>query len=97
MIVAALQKHSGRVCPLECGRGTVARGETCVAVAKPEPKKSRRAERNTRSAPTRVRSRQAAPAAAPAAPEPVNASPPTIGMGGVGGMMFFGGFGRRRF
>jgi uncharacterized caspase-like protein len=93
-IVAALQQHSGRICPLECGRGTVARGETCVAVARPEPKKSRRAERNTRSAPTRVRSKQAAPAAAP---EPVNASPPTIGMGGVGGMMFFGGFGRRRF
>ena len=96
-IVAALQKHSGRVCPLECGRGTVARGETCVAVAKPEPKKSRRAERNTRSAPTRVRSREAAPAAAAAAPEPVNSSPPMMGIGsGMGGMMFFGGFGRRR-
>ena len=101
-IVAALQKHSGRICPLECGRGTVARGETCVAVAKPEPKKSqsRRAERNTRSAPvTRVRSKEGPPAAtAAAAPEPVHSSPMMMGPPmGMGGMMFFGGFGRRRF
>ena len=101
-IVAALQKQSGRICPLECGRGTVARGETCVAVAKPEPKKSqsRRAERNTRSAPvTRVRSKEGPPAAtAAAAPEPVHSSPMMMGPPmGMGGMMFFGGFGRRRF
>jgi uncharacterized caspase-like protein len=103
-IVAALQKHSGRICPLECAHGTVARGETCVAVAKPEPKKSRRAERNTRSAPTRdtrsaptrARSKEAAPAAAAAA-EPVHTPPMMMGPMGMGGMMFFGGFGRRRF
>jgi hypothetical protein len=98
-LVVALQKHAGRVCPLECARGTVARGETCVAVAKPEPKPkakpSRRAERNTRSAaPVRVRERERepAPAAAAAAPQPAVAPM----MMPMGGMMFFG-FGRRRF
>jgi hypothetical protein len=93
-IITALQKENGRVCPLECARGTVARGETCVAVAKPEPKKqSRRAERNTRSASTkRVRHQEAAPAAAVAAPQPAPIMGPPMG-----GMMFGIGFGRRRF
>jgi len=98
-IVAALQKQVGRVCPIECGRGTVARGESCVAVAKPEPKKqTRRAERNTRSASTtRVHHREPAPAtAAAAAPQPTPAPMPMMGPP-MGGMMFFGFGGRRRF
>ena len=96
-LVAALQKQSGRVCPLACGRGMAARGDTCVAIAKPEPKnkkQSRRAERNTRSvSTTRVHHRESAPppAAAPvAAPMPMMGSP-------MGGMMFFGFGGGRRF
>jgi hypothetical protein len=102
VIVAALQKQTGRACPLECGRGMVARGETCVAVAKPEPKKqTRRAERSTRSAETtRVRQPKAEPAAtssAAAAPQP-SPSPAPMMMGPpLGGMMFFGFGGRRRF
>ena len=65
-IISALQKQNGRVCPVECARGMVARGETCVAVAKPEPKQARRAERNTRSASTkRVRAQEAVPATRP--------------------------------
>ena len=97
-IIATLQRQSGRVCPLECARGTAARGETCVAVAKPEPKKqSRRAERNTRSVSTRrVRSQEAAPATAAAAPQPVQAPVPMMGSP-MGGMMLFGFGGRRRF
>ena len=98
-IVAALQKQNGRICPLECGRGMVARGETCVAVAKPEPKKkqTRRAERNTRSAaPERVRQKEA-PAAAAQASEPVQHAPVPMMGSPMGGMMFFGFGGRRRF
>jgi len=97
-IVAALQKQVGRVCPIECGRGTVARGESCVAVAKPEPKKqTRRAERNTRSASTtRAHHREPAPATAAAAPQPTPAPMPMMGPP-MGGMMFFGFGGRRRF
>jgi hypothetical protein len=98
-IVTALQKQSGRICPLECGRGTVARGETCVAVAKPkpEPKPSRRVEHNTRSAaPARVRHREPAPAATATAASQPSPGPMMMPMGGMGGMMFFG-LGRRRF
>lgn len=93
-LVTALQKQNGRVCPVECGRGMVAHGETCVAIAKPAPKKSRRVERNTRSAaPARVRHRDAPAAAAQAEPAhaPIMMGPP------MGGMMFFGFGGRRRF
>jgi hypothetical protein len=97
-IVAALQKQNGRICPIECGRGMVLRGETCVAVAKPAPKKQlRRAERNTRSAaPARVRHREPAPATAAAAPQPTHTPVPMMGAP-LGGMMFFGFGGRRRW
>ena len=98
-IISALQKQNGRVCPVECARGMVARGETCVAVAKPEPKQVRRAERNTRSASTkRVRTQEAVPATAAAAPQPAQAPMPMMGPPMMGGMMFGIGFGgRRRF
>ena len=91
--VAALQKHDGRVCPLECGHGMQAHGNTCVAIKREPPPRSRKAER-----PQRRRHEAVEAAAAPAAPPPA-ASPPVMmgpfggGFGG-GGMMFFG-MGRR--
>lgn len=91
LTIAALQKEPGRVCALACGRGMQARGETCVAIVKPEPpKKQRRAERPRR---------QARPAQEAAAPQPAQppASAPMMGPMGGGGMMFFGFGGRRHF
>lgn len=102
-IVAALQRESGRVCPLECGRGMEARGEACVAIAKPDKKQARKAERErTRSASTRVRKRERMDPAAAAAPPPAAQPAPMMMMGPPmmgGGMMFFGGGfrGGRRF
>jgi hypothetical protein len=87
--ITALQNQSGRVCPVECGRGLVAKGNTCVAVAKPErPKKERRVVERRR-APRAAES--AAPAPAPAQSAPVVTSGPPIMP-----MMFMGGFGFRR-
>jgi hypothetical protein len=39
--IASVHTHNERVCPLECGRGMQAQGETCVAMpSKPEPEPS---------------------------------------------------------
>jgi hypothetical protein len=88
--IAALQKRSDRVCPVVCGRGFVARANTCVAIPKPEPvRKVRHAER--RHVP---RVRQEQPAAAQPQ-QPVAASgPPMMGGPMGGGFFFMGGFGR---
>jgi uncharacterized caspase-like protein len=84
--IAALQKQNGRVCPLECGRGMQAHGDTCVAI-KHEPR-SRKAERPQR------RRHQAVETMA--APPPAAGPPMMMGTygGGFGGRMFFG-MGRR--
>jgi hypothetical protein len=87
--IAALQKQNGRVCPLECGRGMQAHGDTCVAV-RHEPPRSRKAERPQRR---RHEAIEAAAAPPPAAGPPMMMGPYGGGFGG-GGMMFFG-MGRR--
>ncbi|HJS08937.1 MAG TPA: caspase family protein, partial [Pirellulales bacterium] len=90
--LAALQKRQGRACPLECGRGYQARGNTCVAV-KSEPRKPRVSERSVekkRSAPTRQYVEEE-PVARPA-------FRPAMGGMGMGGGIPIGigiGFGRR--
>ena len=43
-MVAALRSYDKRVCPLECGPGTRARGDVCVAVERVDPPARRRAE-----------------------------------------------------
>jgi hypothetical protein len=87
--ITALQKQKGRVCPLECGRGLQARGDSCVAI-KRDPPKTRQVERSPR--------RRHAPVEAAAAPPP-SAPPPMMMMGpmggGYGGGMMFFGMGRR--
>jgi uncharacterized caspase-like protein len=85
--IAALQKQNGRVCPLECGRGMQAHGDTCVAVRHEPPPRSRKADR-----PQRRRHEAVETVAAP--PPPMMMGPYGGGFGG-GGMMFFGGMGRR--
>jgi uncharacterized caspase-like protein len=84
--IAALQKQNGRVCPLECGRGMQAHGDTCVAI-KHEPR-ARKAERPQRRRHQAVETMAAPP---PAAGPPIMMG--TYG-GGFGGRMFFG-MGRR--
>jgi uncharacterized caspase-like protein len=86
--ITALQKQNGRVCPLECGRGMQAHGDSCVAIRHEPPPRLRKAER-----PQRRRHEAAEAAAAPAAPPPAAGPPMMMGpMGGGfgGGMMFFG-------
>jgi len=43
-MMAALRSYDKRVCPLECGPGTRARGDVCVAVERVDPPARRRAE-----------------------------------------------------
>lgn len=92
--IAALQKQNGRVCPLQCGRGYQAHGDSCVAI-RHEPVKKRHAER------VQKRYRRAVvnetTAAGPvAAAAPAQAAPPPAMMGPpMGGFMFFGFGGRR--
>jgi len=49
-MVATLRQQKGRVCELECERGYQARGNTCVAVAKPEPRRAAQPEPPRRAA-----------------------------------------------
>jgi hypothetical protein len=107
-MVSVLRGHDTRVCPLECGPGTKARGDVCGAIDRvvQPPPKTRKAERRhrererarERTAPVRaVAERQVGPAAAaPAAP----VTPMGIGFGGgfmgMGGGGFMGMDGGRR-
>lgn len=93
--ITALQNQGGRVCPVECGRGLVARGDTCVAVAKPKPEpraerrgKERRVVERKRA--PRASAESSAPAQAPAQSAPVATSGPPMMP-----FMFMGGFGFR--
>ena len=98
--ITALQKQKDRACPLTCERGYAAKGDTCVAL-KPEPKKTRRAERVERKrAPVRAPKATAQAPAQPPGPPPVAQPAPMAGPmfmpmmgGGMGGFRF--GFGRR--
>jgi peptidoglycan hydrolase-like protein with peptidoglycan-binding domain len=87
--ITALQKQNGRVCPLECGRGMQAHGESCVAIKREPPPRSRKAERPQRRRHEAVETVAAPP---PAAAPPIMMGP--FGGGYGGGMMFFG-MGRR--
>jgi peptidoglycan hydrolase-like protein with peptidoglycan-binding domain len=90
--ITALQKQNGRVCPLECGRGMQARGDSCVAI-KHDPPKARRVERSQRQRHQPVEASAPPPSAPPpSAPPPMMMGP--MGGGFGGGMMFFG-MGRR--
>ena len=42
-LIAALREHEDKVCPLECGRGYRASGDSCVAIERVEPHKDRKA------------------------------------------------------
>jgi hypothetical protein len=75
-LMAALRGHEERVCPLECGPGTRARGDVCVAIDRVEQPKSRKAE------PPRERKRPVAsrtPAERPAGSPKPPASPKSAG------------------
>jgi hypothetical protein len=91
--ITALQKQSGRVCPLECGRGMQARGDSCVAI-KQDPPKARKVEKVRHVERPQRRHHQPVEASAPppSAPPPMMMGP--MGGGFGGGMMFFG-MGRR--
>ena len=89
--LATLQKRQGRACPVECGRGYQARGNTCVA-DKPEPRKSRVTERSVERRPAAVERR---PAAVERHVEEEPAVRPAIGGMGFGGMGLGFRFGRR--
>jgi hypothetical protein len=83
--ITALQNQSGRVCPMECGKGFVSKGNYCVAVAKPQPPKKERRVVERRRAP-RAAAHSAAPAAAPPQPAPMVSTG-----GGMMPLMFMGG------
>ena len=91
--ITALQKQSGRVCPLECGRGMQAHGDTCVAI-KHDPPKTRKVEKTRHVERSQRRHHQPVEASVPppSAPHPMMMGP--YGGGYGGGMMFFG-MGRR--
>ena len=87
--LATLQKRKGRTCPMECGRGYQARGNTCVAI-KSQPRKPSASERSVERRPARA-SREYV------VEEP--AARPSYGssFGGIGGGIPIGiGFGFRR-
>lgn len=74
-LMAALRQQDERVCPLICGRGYQADGDTCVAIERAAPAKERAHERRAREREERrARQRERAPAASasvePAAPRP---------------------------
>ena len=104
-LVAALAKHTTRVCPIECRSGETLKGETCVADEKPneKPKASpaTASRKNEDEEDTRPRRKQTSrqpeePRRARPAPEPVRARqqavarPSIVSSGGGGG----GGGGR---
>ena len=47
--VAALRGYDRRICPLECGPGTRAQGDTCVAIERAEPPRRHKAEPRDRT------------------------------------------------
>jgi hypothetical protein len=47
--IAAVHSHDGRVCPLVCGRGMQAQGDTCVAMPEPPPSPKQASRPRSRS------------------------------------------------
>jgi hypothetical protein len=70
-LMAALRQHEERVCPLVCGRGYRADGDTCVAIERAPRAKERAVDRRARERgrTSAVRGASVEPAA-PAAPRP---------------------------
>jgi hypothetical protein len=56
-MIVALRDYDKRICPLECGPGTRARGDMCVAVERADPPRSRKAEPEPRERKRRETSR----------------------------------------
>ncbi|HET9904069.1 MAG TPA: caspase family protein [Xanthobacteraceae bacterium] len=88
-LLAALRAKSDRVCPVTCGDGYRAKGNTCVAVKKPTPQK-RRATRKSPERPPRVREVVREDYAPPAHPPRASVAPSV-------GLMLMYGAGRFRF
>jgi hypothetical protein len=72
-LIAALREHEEKVCPLECGRGYRASGDSCVAIERVEPHKDRKAQerhRQEQRAQEREQRRERARASARASADP---------------------------
>jgi hypothetical protein len=88
-LIADLKAHPGRICPLECERGEIARGDVCVA-AHPkqdhrETKEDRREDRRENRRETRAHERSEPIASNPRPRVTPNAAPTQRGwVGGVG-------------
>jgi len=81
-MMAALRSYDKRVCPLECGPGTRARGDVCVAVDRAVTPKSRKAaprERERKSAEPRRAPVERAAAAPKASTSTTDFSNPNCG------------------
>jgi hypothetical protein len=88
--LAVLQKRKGRTCPMECGRGYQARGNTCVAIKSQPSRKASASERSADRRPARA-SREYV------VEEPVGRPAYSPSFGGMGGGIPIGiGFGFRR-
>jgi uncharacterized caspase-like protein len=90
-LIAALRAKSDRVCPVVCDDGYRAKGNTCVAIKKKEPRtRAARAHEKPQARPRRERRvvREEVVAAPP---------PPAAGISPVGGLMFGIGHGGFRF
>ncbi len=89
---AHLRERGGdRVCPLTCGRGTVKKGDSCVAVHRPpstrkKPPSTRKKSSSKRRTAKRPTSRKKAPTQRRSAPPP-SRGPISIGVG-AGGISF---------
>lgn len=85
-LLADLQQQQGRVCPLLCPAGQIARGEQCIETAKPSPPVAHREIERPRTA------RQSRPSQETRAALPQRASPQTGGGGGHSGVTIGVGF-----
>ena len=94
-LVSELTKQTDRVCPLECTAGKIAKGETCVALAKPSApatasrrKNDDEDDRPARPRPAKRQAEREAPRQARPAPEAPRArqqaGAPSGGGGGAG-------------
>jgi len=73
-MMAALRSHEKRVCPLACGRGTRAQGDTCVAIERAQPR-SRTAGRPVAPPPPQAEIGRPPAASSPARPRFTQAPP----------------------
>jgi uncharacterized caspase-like protein len=92
--IDALRERDGRVCPVVCGKGFQAKGDTCVALPAPAPKAKQAAKPDPRTRVRKPREEAVRPAAdAPPvqrAQRPPEAAPPPHGGGLVGPGLLLG-------